>query len=791
MPIGANRLGTVDTCTEDCQSRVSVISCVGARPTVDGTVLQKSNARGDLHNKKKARKGLAGDDSSRSSLHGEDDGFAAIGGASFYIDQLENKEWYIYIMDFIRNIYLLGYGSFDPIAYDWFIDNYDLEKAMLVCVHICVAFSLVTWNTRGVLGNLVFQDPVQARAKRDAFSFVFKSSTVSFFQETHHGDADYEHLQAQIGSDFIVFQSKGVTRNEGGLLVTVKNKWYKGAIGSWCVEVFPGRSIIVFIAFLDCLWAFANLHIPPQWSFDEKCKLIRDTMGCIPEQPLCFCMFGGDLNFGEQCGALSPDTFISGNRGRDRVQAFFEDTYPIMTELIQEEATHWTPTSVSRTDRLYCNFYTSALMDSKPCMSILWRATGGFAKTSDHFPFRVSMLDGECPLAPSMPKWIPRNEKFMDLVAEKWAEIPHVDQNPGDEVLRATDVFVTCAEIIRKQVEVGQAVDLPQQIYWTLVCFRHVANPISEFCRRARIAYPKLNEFLGSDGREFDTSRLHQHLADLNTEYANNILEGDTDREISIQKKRALNLWIAKWAKSRRKFRTLTILDLQGNPTSSFEEGAELLGKHCEKTFALVEVDLEMARRQLGEFIVPLSFEEPTEEEELEYYHNKLNKVVDSGVGPDNVCYSFWSLAPPPICDVPFENYKYLKNGGQPYEGMNYSKLVVIPKEDPDDPADETQNIRVDHVRPLSLSNVDSKLVASVAIHPVTVAASKQLHENQRGGLSGRQLVDDILDIEAKAIQFAMQNAILAALFCFRYQDCLPCPGQSLHFLDFAYDGHQ
>ena len=407
-------------------------------------------------------------------------------------------------------------------------------------------------------------------------------------------------------------------------------------------------------------------------------------------------------------------------------------------------------------------------------MSILWRATNGFAKTSDHFPFKVSMLDGECPLAPSLPKWVPRNEKFLDLALEKWNEIPHFDKNPGDEVCRAKDIFAACAQEIRKQVEVGQAVDLPQQIYWTLVCFRHISNPNSEFCNRAQIAYPKLNEFLYTDGREFDTSRLHQHLADLNNEYANNISEGDVDRELPIQKKRALNLWIAKWAKSRRKFRTLTIWDLQGNPMNFFEERAELLGKHCEKTFALVEVDLGMAQRQLGEFIVPLSFEEPTEEEEMEYYHNKLDKVVDSGVGPDNVCYSFWSLAPQPICDLPFKNYLYLKNGGQPYVGMNYSKLVVIPKEDPDDHADETQNIRVDLTRPLSLSNVDSKLVASVAIHPVTVAASTQLHENQRGGLSGRQLVDDILDIEAKAIQFAMQIAMLAALFCFDIKTAFP-----------------
>ena len=691
------------------------------------------------------------------------------------------KDWNYYIGTFITSI---GEHMHDStcIPANWFKDNFLVDSEMLVCVHIDRNFSVVTWNTRGALGSLVFQNPVQAKIKWDALDFVLESANVSFFQEVHHQCEDIERLQGKHASLYRIFHSAGITRNEGGLMIAIQLKWLVGMIGLWCVNIFPGRSMIVFVAFEDCLWAFANLHIPPQWAHVEKCNLIRETMNCIPQQPNCFCWFGGDLNFGEECGVFSPDTTISGNRARDRVQAFFEDTYLDYTELVQEEATHRSSTSISRNDRLFCNFYTSALLDLKLCISLLWRMTNRFGGASDHFPLKVACIVSETVFAPSLPKWVPRHPKFQELVLEEWNSIYHLDEDPGNEVLRAKDVFASCANTLRKCVEAGQAVDLQQKIYWTLVCFRHCCNPESEFCRRAMLAYPDLNGLRIADCNHFDTSKLHQHLADLNIEYANNILENESVNELPIQKKRALSMWVTKWARSRKKFRTLTIVGMDGFPRGTFEEGAVCLAKHCETTFKHVDVNLELAERKLRDFIVPLQIVEPSIEEELEYYRSKLEVVKDSGAGPDNLTYSYWSLAPEPICDLPFGVYQELKRGGSPYFGMNFSKLVVIPKEEPENPAEETQSIRVDNVRPLSLSNVDSKLVASVAIKPVTDAASSQLHCDQRGGLSGRQLDDDILDIEAKAIQFALQKACLAALFCFDIKTAFPALSRAYIF---------
>ena len=54
--------------------------------------------------------------------------------------------------------------------------------------------------------------------------------------------------------------------------------------------------------------------------------------------------------------------------------------------------------------------------------------------------------------------------------------------------------------------------------------------------------------------------------------------------------------------------------------------------------------------------------------------------------------------------------------------------------------------------RPLTLSNVDSKVVAQVANIPLAGFACDVVCQNQRGFIRGRHIVDNILELEAEGL---------------------------------------
>jgi hypothetical protein len=61
--------------------------------------------------------------------------------------------------------------------------------------------------------------------------------------------------------------------------------------------------------------------------------------------------------------------------------------------------------------------------------------------------------------------------------------------------------------------------------------------------------------------------------------------------------------------------------------------------------------------------------------------------------------------------------------------------------------------------RPLILSNCDSKVIAGAIAKPLSSYAKDVIFHTQRGGVNDRQLLDNVLDLEAHALQTS--NTIL------------------------------
>eukprot|EP00973_Karenia_brevis_P083097 11521719-Karenia_brevis.AAC.1 len=93
--------------------------------------------------------------------------------------------------------------------------------------------------------------------------------------------------------------------------------------------------------------------------------------------------------------------------------------------------------------------------------------------------------------------------------------------------------------------------------------------------------------------------------------------------------------------------------------------------------------------------------------------------------------------------------------GGRLSATSGHSLLTFLVKEG-DDHDDGSKLCWPNNLRPISLSNTCIKIVASLLAIPLNYVATHCIHRAQRGGIQGRQLIDNILDIEAKALEYAM-----------------------------------
>ena len=151
-----------------------------------------------------------------------------------------------------------------------------------------------------------------------------------------------------------------------------------------------------------------------------------------------------------------------------------------------------------------------------------------------------------------------------------------------------------------------------------------------------------------------------------------------------------------------------------------------------------------------------------------------LHHTTDTGPGPDGIRYSAWRNAPPSTRDALYNSYNaILHNTHQPPAQYNHALLLLPPKGNHSDDTDTTYIRSPDKTRPISLSNTDNKSTSALICIPLDKAAQRTVSPQQRC-VKGRQLADNIIDIEAKALQFAITHEILAGICAFDLRAAFP-----------------
>ena len=130
----------------------------------------------------------------------------------------------------------------------------------------------------------------------------------------------------------------------------------------------------------------------------------------------------------------------------------------------------------------------------------------------------------------------------------------------------------------------------------------------------------------------------------------------------------------------------------------------------------------------------------------------------DSAPGGDGLLYSGWATAPLAIRQTLYDCYCDWTQGIPVKEGFSWSHLWVLPKGDAKEDTTTSCVRALQHTRPLTGSNTDSKMFASCLGASLEAPIQEFAHKSQTCG-KGRSMIENVFALDNAALKFLKEGA--------------------------------
>ena len=437
---------------------------------------------------------------------------------------------------------------------------------------------------------------------------------------------------------------------------------------------------------------------------------------------------------------------------------------------------------MTRIDRIYTNIFTSTLIDLSPHTKTLWDPRAHNSTTSDHIPIK-SQLNPKVKNSntlPTIPSWVSKHPSYPTTINQLLNTIKHIPQHDYTKHQYHKDIMYEASrQIIRNAKNASDTTE--QRQYWTLAAFRHSHMPDHPLLQRALQAYTTLQQYFYQHVCT-DKRRLHQHLQELTTQLTterahalNNHQHNHPHDETT--KKRTNNLLKrqSKWSNKKKRAYTLHITTDNGHRTTNTHETAQALHDYWAPKFQEATTSPTLTAKYILPHVQTI---DPDLYDWTATYDNMVDFLArqpDTAPGPDGIRYSGWHNAPQTIKDELYRQYlnTLQHNNRHIDDNFNVALLLFPPKGN--DPADndDTYSRKPKDTRPISLSNTDNKTTSTLFNHTATQIAQNTVSAEQ-ACLEGRQMGDNIIDIESKALTFAIQHSPLGGIAAFDISAAFP-----------------
>ena len=137
---------------------------------------------------------------------------------------------------------------------------------------------------------------------------------------------------------------------------------------------------------------------------------------------------------------------------------------------------------------------------------------------------------------------------------------------------------------------------------------------------------------------------------------------------------------------------------------------------------------------------------DPNYFDHLRYSKTLKNKTPGTNMIPDVA----WQVCPQIGIPTITAYSQHLFSGAPPHEGFNDSGIGFPPKGEKS--LDAVEVFRsAKETRPISLKNSDNKFIVGAAVRKLAPEAKTKTHESQRGFVSGRNFLNNVLDLDSIA----------------------------------------
>ena len=628
-----------------------------------------------------------------------------------------------------------------------------------------ITFSGVFWNTHGACGDLVFSYPEIAALKSRGLQRALTSALACFLQETRADAIEAACLSDAWAHSHISWHSFGDNRNAGGVATFLKKSWINEALRAFSTPIDIGRVLLTCVIFKDMVYLLFNIHNSPDWSTGYRTTVFKRIFDFSLPLPFACSILAGDLNFSESSFKLSDDN--SGQLFKSDVHrtlhTLFDTHVREFIEIVQDSPTFMRSLYLSCIDRVFIRVPTAVLFDLKPAAHTCWNFGDPLGKASDHVPVFVEIGCISGTRVRTIPSWVCKHTTFASTCDRLYSEVRFIPSDPLAMLLKHKDVLTEAAwQVKRSAVNSTDNLSIDQQIYFSLVALRHAGDPHSSVFREAQRSYPYISSFLNINGTLtcLDVERLGTHISTLHYNKSCRILmNGPSASESTESFKRrsdSLNRWISLWASKRHSIANIQISRPDGTVCSDVSQSALALSSYWAPVFTEKDINKGTAILAIAPFVTTC----PSDIDDFlgfEDFCKLIDSRVDSGVGVDACPYSLWANAPLVAKRALFDAYLYLGSPSFDSEALLdflASRTVFILKGEL--PTDSRGNFvrPPGKTRPLTLSNTDMKNISSAAACTLGKIATSCISDVQLGGVRGRQMIDHIIRMESRLLEF-------------------------------------
>ena len=128
-----------------------------------------------------------------------------------------------------------------------------------------------------------------------------------------------------------------------------------------------------------------------------------------------------------------------------------------------------------------------------------------------------------------------------------------------------------------------------------------------------------------------------------------------------------------------------------------------------------------------------------------------LKHTKASAPGPDGIPYAAWLASGSYGAAALHLAMRVMMDGTRPLLGFNNSIGIFLPKGTADEDTLSSVKRTAENTRPLGLKNTNNKTIAAAVNHAVAGAISQWADPQQNGFICGRQGLNNIIDIDARA----------------------------------------